>query len=164
MFHANVSDKEIMGIGRIRIIGLLNLLGGILIYNYLINENIVSEEFLQTLTFLIIALLLISMCILTVRGKRRLKLLPLIKSQLEEFEYTVLSERPLSIKEVLENLTFSPAILINGRSIPAVINKSIFQRIFLVKSKNSNKFELFVTIYQPNDKDYRIEINSKKRV
>ncbi|MEL7003353.1 MAG: hypothetical protein AAFN93_11570, partial [Bacteroidota bacterium] len=124
----------------------------------------VPEETLQTLTFLTVIVAFISIPALIMISQRKVQLLPEVRAQLEGLNYIVISERPLNISEVFENMTLTPAILINGQTIHSVKNKFIFHRVFRVKTVSNSEFDLLTTIYQKRENEFRIEIKSKKRI
>lgn len=153
-----------MSAGKIRVVGFLILGVGIMTFNYLIDEQIVSEETLQGITFVVVFLIFVSIPILMGLGQRKIKILPHIEKKLQDLDYDIISERPLNVNEIIQHMTLTPGLLFNGFTNSSLKNKTIYHRIFRVKSRNGNELELYTIVYNENDNTYKVEMKSKRSV
>ncbi len=98
-----------------------------------------------------------------VKDKSRIS--DLIKPDLAALNYTILSERPLTIKEEYENYELDFGPFVNGLSINRFRYKNQMKRLFVVRNEKGHDFELIITIIQTwrNKIRYRIESTSRIR-
>ncbi|MBN8652465.1 MAG: hypothetical protein J0L67_13615 [Cytophagales bacterium] len=87
---------------------------------------------------------------------------PLIEKKLNDKGYTFVSERPLSLIEILSSLDFSPTITINGMPIQSFGHKACNERMICVKTDQGKELLLYVVITTKWSNEIKLEIVSEK--
>ncbi len=96
--------------------------------------------------------------------RNRKRISEYIKPGLAAMNYTILSERPLTLKEQYENYELDFGPFINGVSINVLMYKSQMKRHFVVKNEKDHDFELIISIIQTWRDKFKFRIESTSRI
>ena len=102
--------------------------------------------------------------ILFARYQRRKIFRPHIENELARMGYELISERPLTLGELIANLEFEPTILVGGTPIQNMAHISQNERILHVKNEEDEEYELRSIITKTWKKRYKLEIQEKSRL
>ena len=86
-----------------------------------------------------------------------------IEAELATYGYELISERPLTLGEILSTLDLKPAILINGAPLQSYGYISKNERILHVRTSQQEEFELRCTITKTWKRKYKLEILDTER-
>jgi len=139
----------------------------LLVALYELVYNIDQISFLQiniVLPILIVLIAVISYFFTLKSLKDKKRVSELIKQDLVEMNYTILSERPLTLKEQYENFEFDFGPFINGMSVNVLRYKSEIKRHFVVRNEKDHDFELIITIIQTWRNKFKFRIESSSRI
>lgn len=89
---------------------------------------------------------------------------PHIEDELSNMGYKLISERPPTFVEVLDNLEIAPAILVNGTPIQNFSRISQNERMLHVRRSDEIEFELRALITKTWSKKYKLKILKKIRL
>jgi hypothetical protein len=151
-----VTNKE-------KFIYALAFLGLYFILIYIGDLSFIQDRFLLIIPFAIAAVALY--LVFHKKSKDQKRAGDYIKQDLAAMNYTILEERPLTIREQYENFEFDFGPFINGISVERLRYKNKMMRHFVVRNENGYDFELIITIIQTwRDKiKFRIESTSRIR-
>ena len=88
---------------------------------------------------------------------------PLIEDKLKEQGYSLLSERPLNMGEILGSLEFAPTILINGTPLESFTYKAHNERMLHVRTDHGTDLLLHAVITKTWRNKIKLEIIKKSR-
>jgi hypothetical protein len=134
-----------------------------------IGVAIVSLIFIASNNFAVmvpVALLMIfSYQLILKKLKDKKRISSLIKNDLAAMNYTIISERPLTIKEQYENYEWDLGFnYLEGISTSSWLYKAKMLRHFVVRNEKEHEFELIITIVQTWRNKFIFKINSTSRL
>ena len=95
--------------------------------------------------------------------KRFKRIKDYVQADFNQMGFTILEERPPKISEV--KVTVEPVfVTINGTPLSRYRYVRKFARVFIVESKNGNRFELNTIVTRKWDASNQVEIISKRRL
>ena len=98
------------------------------------------------------------------RYQRNKTFRPHIENELSNMGYELISERPPTFSELLDNLEIAPRILINGMPFESFTRISQNERMLHVRRPDEVEFELRALITKTWSKKYKLEILKKIRL
>ena len=98
------------------------------------------------------------------RYQRNKTFRPHIENELSNMGYELISERPPTFSELLDNLEIAPTILVNGTPFESFTRISQNERMLHVRRSDEVEFELRALITKTWRKKYKLEILKKTRL
>jgi len=136
------------------------------LYELLVNLYRISFLRSNILLNSLVSIILVASYLLIIKNlKDKKRVSELIKQDLAALNYTILSERPLTLREQYENFDMKVSIFFNGMSLDPLRYKNRMKRFFVVRNEKVHDFELIITIIQTwrNKFSFRIESTSRIR-